>query len=358
MKEKRLELVLRNMKSEGISQIVISDPVSIFYLTGRLIEPGERMLALYISTNGKNKIFINELFTVPEDLGVEKVRFSDTDDAIGLLAKCVDSAKPLGVDKNLPARFLLPLMTAGAGSSFVNASVCVDRVRSCKDEEERQKMREVSRLNDAGMSEFFKSVRPGITERELAAGMYDVYRKLGADGYSFRPLVGFGKNAAVGHHEPDDTQLKEGDCVLLDVGCKKDNYCADMTRTFFYRSVSEKSREVFEIVRKANEAAESIIKPGVKFCEIDRAARAIIEQAGYGKNFTHRLGHSIGIEVHEPGDASSANTDEVRPGMTFSIEPGVYLDGEVGVRIEDLIIVTEDGCEVLNHYSKELQIIK
>lgn len=358
MKQERLERVLENMKRGGLEQAIISDPAGIFYLTGRWIEPGERLLALYLSRSGGNKLFVNELFTVPEDLGAEKIWFSDTDDSMALLGVAIDHSKPLGVDKNLPARFLLPLIHAGAGTSFVNVSPCVDAVRSCKDEEEQAFMREASRLNDAGMAEFKKCVRPGVTERELASGMEQIYRRLGADGYSFLPLVGFGKNAAVGHHEPDDTPLREGDCVLLDVGCKKDNYCADMTRTFFFKSVPEKSREVYEIVRQANLAAEAMIKPGVPFCEIDRAARSLIEQAGYGKDFTHRLGHSIGIEVHEPGDVSSANTDTVKPGMTFSIEPGVYVDGEVGVRIEDLVLVTEDGCEVLNHFSKELQIVQ
>jgi Xaa-Pro dipeptidase len=275
-----------------------------------------------------------------------------------MLAQSVDTSKSLGVDKNLSARFLLPLMDAGAGMSFVNASACVDRVRSCKDGAERRSMREASRLNDAGMAEFIKAIRPDMTEQELAAGMDATYRALGADDCSFTPLVGFGKNAAVGHHEPDGTRLKEGDCVLLDIGCKKGNYCADMTRTFFYRSVPEKHREVYEIVRRANVAAEVIIKPGVKFYEIDHAARSVIEKAGYGKNFTHRLGHSIGIEVHESSDVSSTNTDEVKSGMTFSIEPGIYLEGEAGVRIEDLVLVTEDGYEVLNQFSKELQIIE
>jgi Xaa-Pro dipeptidase len=144
---------------------------------------------------------------------------------------------------------------------------------------------------------------------------------------------------------------------LIDVGCKKDSYCADMTRTFFYQSVSEKQREVYELVKKANEAAESMIKPGVRFCDIDKTARDIISKAGYGEKFTHRLGHSIGIEVHEYGDVSSINETKVKPGMIFSIEPGIYLEGEFGVRIEDLVLVTEDGVQLLNHYSKELTVI-
>lgn len=358
MNQDRVKRVLKNMNAKGLPQMVISDPADIFYLTGRWINPGERLLALYLNQNGNHKMLINRLFTVPEDLGVEKLWFSDTDDSVSLLNSCIDHNLPLGIDKNLAARFLLPLVDRNSATKYVLASDCVGKERSCKDTAERELMRNASRINDQAMAEFEKSIRPGITELQMAESMEKIYRSLGAEGYSFEPLVAFGKNAAIGHHAPDDTPLKDGDCVLIDVGCRKDSYCSDMTRTFFYKSVSENAKKVYDLVRKANETAEAMIKPGVKFCEIDRTARNIIEEAGHGKEFTHRLGHSIGIEVHEVGDVSCANQNEVHPGMTFSIEPGVYVEGEVGVRIEDLVLVTETGCEVLNHYTKELKIIK
>ncbi len=357
MNQKRLDRVLENLRAQGLTQMVVTDPASIFYLTGRFIEPGERLLALVLRTAGEHHILINNLFTVPEDLGVTKVRFDDTDDSVGLLASCVKKGERLGVDKNMPARFLLRLMEMGAAEGYELASACVDSARGCKDDAERALMREASHLNDAGMAVFSQWIRPGITEWEMAARMEETYRSLGADGFSFSPLVGFGANAAVGHHEPDDTPLCEGDCVLLDVGCKKGGYCADMTRTFFFRLAGGKQREVYDVVRRANEAAEAAVHPGVFFSEIDRAARSVIEEAGYGEYFTHRLGHSLGIEVHEPGDVSGTHHEPVRPGMIFSIEPGIYLPGKFGVRIEDLVLVTETGCEILNHFSKDLQVI-
>ena len=357
MNQKRVENVLRRLEARGLSQIMISDPYSIFYLTGRYIDPGERFFALYLSSDGNHRLFINNLFTVPEDLGVMKIRFSDSQDAAALFCGYVDHDAVLGVDKNLPARFLLRMMELNAAKDYVNASDCVDLVRSCKDEQERERMREASRLNDLAMGRFLDLVKPGVTEEEAALQMGPIYRSLGAEGYSFEPLVAFGRNAADGHHEPDGTPLREGDCVLFDVGCRKDGYCSDMTRTFFFRRASERSRQVYEIVRKANEAAEEAVRPGVRFCDIDKAARGVIERAGFGPNFTHRLGHSIGLEVHEPGDVSGSHSDPVQPGMTFSIEPGVYLEGEVGVRIEDLVLVTETGCEILNRFPKTLKMI-
>ena len=145
--------------------------------------------------------------------------------------------------------------------------------------------------------------------------------------------------------------------MLFDVGCRKDEYCSDMTRTFFFDEPDEEQRRVYEVVRRANEAGKAAVHPGARFCDIDAAARTVIEDAGYGPYFTHRLGHQIGLDVHEPGDVSSANEAQVRPGMCFSIEPGIYLPGRFGVRIEDLVIATEDGCEVLNDYPRELETL-
>ena len=154
----------------------------------------------------------------------------------------------------------------------------------------------------------------------------------------------------------DGTVLKEGDCVLFDMGCVKDRYCSDMTRTWFCGQPTEKQVAVHDLVRRANEAAEALIKPGVRLCDLDAAARDLIAEAGYGEYFNHRLGHFIGQTDHEKGDVSSANTAVAKPGMIFSIEPGIYLPGEFGVRVEDLVLVTEDGCEVLNHYPHELRV--
>ncbi len=227
-----------------------------------------------------------------------------------------------------------------------------------KDEDEKEKMILASKLNDEAMERFKGLIREGVTEQQVAAEMNAIYKELGTEGPSFGPLVSFGANAAIGHHKPDHTVLKPGDCVLFDVGCKKNSYCSDMTRTFFYKSVSEKGREVYEIVKKANLAAQAAMKPGMRFCDIDKVARDIITEAGYGPNFTHRLGHCIGIEVHDAGDVSSINTDVVEEGMIFSCEPGIYLPGEVGVRIEDLMLMTKDGAVSLNHVSKELEVIE
>ena len=360
----RVNRVLDNLERMGMSQLLVADPMSIWYLTGYWNRPGERFYALYLARDGaaeagvKATFFVNRLFPDASHLGVDVVSFADTDNPVPLAAAVTNHDAPLGVDKILAARWLLPLMDADAASEFRLGSAAVDDARSVKEPGELDLMRAASATNAQAMAWLVSQVHEGVTEHEIADGLLAEYRRLGAQDFSFSPIVSFGANAADPHHHPDDTVLAEGDVVLFDVGCKQDAYCSDMTRAFFWkREPSERDREVYETVRRANEAAEAIVRPGVTFAEIDLTARRIIEEAGYGEYFTHRLGHQIGLEDHEPGDVSSAHHEPVRPGQCFSIEPGIYLPGEVGVRIEDLVIVTEDGCEIMNRYPKRLTVL-
>ena len=360
MDELRVSRVLDRLAERGLTQMLVCDPLSIWYLTGYYTEPYERFLALYLARQDGRPtatLFCNQLFPDASDRCEQVVVYSDTDDPVPLVARACNHSAPLGVDKDLAARWLLPLMDAGAASGFALASDAVDATRSVKDERERELMRAASLINDEAMGWLAAQVREGVTEEEIAAGLADEYRRLGADGNSFEPIVSFGANAADPHHEPDQTAFHRGDMVLFDVGCKRDWYCADMTRTFFTAEPTAHQLEVYETVRRANEAAEALVAPGVTFAEIDRAARSVIEEAGYGPYFTHRLGHQIGLSVHEPGDVSAAHDEPVQVGQCFSIEPGIYLPDDIGVRIEDLVIVTDDGCEVLNHYSHEATML-
>lgn len=345
------------MARRGLSQALIVDPLSIWWLCGYYTEPYERFLALLVPAEGTPTLFANRLFPDPSASGARVASFSDTDDPVALVAAATDQASPLGVDKELAARWLVPLMETEAATSFVLASDVVDDARSIKDARERELMRAASAANDQAMAWLVDQVRPGVTERQIADGLLGEYRRLGAEGHSFSPIVSFGDHAADPHHEPDDTPFAQGDMVLFDVGCKRDWYCSDMTRTFFTAEPTAHQRAVYDAVRRANEEAEKIVRPGVTFAEIDLTARRIIEDAGWGEAFTHRLGHQIGLVDHEPGDVCATHDEPVRPGQCFSIEPGIYLPGDMGVRIEDLVIVTEDGCEVLNSYPKELTVL-
>ena len=353
----RANRILRSLDGLGVRQMLITDPMSIYYLTDVYVQPFERFFGLLLRVDGNHVLFLNKLFFVPQDVGIEKVWYSDTDPVAEIVAKYLDHNSPLAVDKDLTARHLLPLMEKKAAASFINGSPAVDYTRGIKDAEEQKKMIAASEINDAAMAQFKTLIHDGVTEAEAAGKMLEIYRNLGAEGFSFSPLVAFGANAADPHHEPDDTVVKPGDCVLFDVGCIKDGYCSDMTRTFYFKEVSEHYREIYHIVRRANEAAEALIRSGVRLCDIDAAARDLITKEGYGPQFNHRLGHFIGLKEHEYGDVSSGFDWPVQPGMIFSIEPGIYLTGDTGVRIEDLVLVTEDGVKILNRYPHELEII-
>lgn len=344
------------MTRHKLEQMIISNPASIFYLTGKWIESGERMLVLYINAKGQCKLIINELFPLEDQPKLEKLVYNDREDAVKILATIVEDKK-LGIDKIWPSHFLIRLMELKKGISFVNGSPIMDEVRMIKDEDEIRLMREASAINDKVMAEAIEVVKQGYEEKKVCKLLSDIYEKYETYSFSFYPLIAYGANAAEPHHSSDSSTIKKGDSVILDIGGFTNGYCSDMTRTVFYREASKEAEQVYNLVLEANRKGIEAVKPGVKLSQIDRAAREVIEKAGFGKYFTHRTGHNIGVEVHEFPDVSSVSDLEAKPGMIFSIEPGIYLPGKLGVRIEDLVLVTETGCEVLNSYSKELQII-
>lgn len=354
----RISKVLKEMEKRQLTHLIISDPSSINYLIGYNNNPGERMFVLLLSIDGNHKLFMNNLFYLDYELDIDKVWYSDTDDYIQLLANEFNGTCSVGVDKLFPAKFFIPLMNLVDEVHFELGSQCVDLVRMIKDEKEIELMMEASKINDKVVDEVISICAKGnLTEREVSDKLAGLYQKYGCSGNSFTPVVAYGKNGADGHHDGDDSIVKPGDSIVIDIGGLYQGYCSDMTRTVFYKEVSDKQREVYNLVLKAQLAAEAMIKPGVKLCDIDKCARDIIKEGGYTVEFNHRLGHFIGRDVHEWGDVSANFDLEVKEGMIFSIEPGVYLQGDFGVRIEDLVLVTKDGCKILNSYPKDLMVI-
>lgn len=358
--QNRLARVIKRMETKHIDHMLVTDPTSIDYLLDYLNYPHERTYVMAISTNGHHQLFFNNLFFVDHDLGIPITWFSDAQDSLGMIAEYLkkDGAKAIGVDKNMEARWLLPLMDALSDASFTVASEVVDLVRGVKDEEEIALMKKASKINDEAMGYMAKTLASGqYTEAEMDPLLLAFYKNKGASDHSFEPIIGYGENGANPHHMNDDSKLKPGDSIIVDQGCLYQGYCSDMTRTFFYKEVSDKQEYVYNLVLKAQLAAEAAIKPGVALADIDKIARDIITQGGYGKEFNHRLGHFIGRLCHEAGEVNTTSPIIAEEGMIFSIEPGVYIEGEFGVRIEDLVLVTHDGCQPLNSYPKELTVI-
>ena len=330
--------------------ILISDPHMIQYLIGSYFDVGERFLGLLLQDQHAT-LFLNQLFPYINS-ALSLVRYNDDDDPISLVAQHIQS-KVVSVDHALPSGFLLRLMNMKPTCTYQLDST-LDQFRSIKSEEEIQWMREASRLNDEVMAKVPTFLHIGVSESDIAAKIIALFNDL-SEGCSFEPIVAFGDHAADPHAKAEDRTLKVGEPIVIDMGCKIHGYCSDMTRTFF---VGVNSMEkVYATVLQANCAAIAHVKPGVLLSDVDAAARSVIADARYGPYFIHRTGHGIGTSVHEPYSVSSESTVLCQAGMIFSIEPGIYLPGIGGVRIEDLVLVTNDGVEVLNHYPKQAEII-
>lgn len=331
--------------------ILITDEKMIAYLINQRFHVSERFIALLIQKDSI-KLFLNNLF--PCQLStIQIIRFDDIDDPIKILNNHIKT-EICFVDKNMHAGFLLKLMKYNPFLKIEIDELC-DRFRSKKDTSEIRKMKQASLINDQAMEIVKSLIHEGITEIELASRIPEIFQSLGSSGISFSPIVAFGKNTADPHAVPNETKLEKGMPIIIDMGCVYEGYCSDMTRSFFYHENTLK--DIYTLVKKANLAAIQAVKPGIPLKDIDHAARSVIKDAGYGDYFIHRTGHGIGQDVHEPYDVSSSSEHITEIGMIFSIEPGIYVPNIGGIRIEDLVCVTEDGCEVLNHYSKDLQIL-
>ena len=357
MNEKRLQKVIANMKAEGLSQIIVSATASLYYLAGIWAEPMERMLALYIRDDGTVILFANEIFGIQPINGIQIVTHKDSDNPLESVAKAVNKGE-IGIDKFWAAKFVIELMQLRADVTPRHGSSPVDRARMIKDEQEIELIRHASLINDKVVTMAIAALKDGVTEIEIAEYVEKLFAENGANRYGDGQLACFGANGADPHHGPDDTVIKAGDSVVLDIFKPINRYWCDMTRTVFYKTASEEQQKVYELVKNANLAAEAIIKPGLPMSSFDAAARKVIADAGYGEYFTHRLGHGAGLECHEPPDNSSACEEIAVLGMVFSVEPGIYLPGKFGVRVEDLVLVTETGCEVLNKAPKDFCIVE
>ncbi len=351
----RIEKVFQMMQSESIDAHIVSASDAIFYLTGQDIHPGERLLALVLIPNQVPKLFIPAMFQLGA-LPLDVVYYQDHEKPLEQLVDAIkqSNANCVGVDKEWPARFLLQAMTLWPGAKWINGSAVVDKPRVSKDTEELALMAEASRINDKVMGEVFKRLSQGeITETGLAEFIQGRFLANGASGNSFETIVCFGKGSSEPHHGCEAIPLTEGP-IIVDMGCVYKGYCSDMTRSFYKGEPTPEYIEAYEAVLAANMAAIAAVKPGVPLSEVDAAARNLLESRGYGALFCHRTGHGIGISVHEYPDVSSVSEAICQVGMVFSVEPGVYLSGNYGIRIEDLVVVTEDGCLNLNSFTKTL----
>jgi Xaa-Pro aminopeptidase len=233
----------------------------------------------------------------------------------------------------------------------------VSSIRMVKSEDEIAVIEAAGRLAEGVLADLIGEIRPGMTERELAAKFEYEFKARGASGASFDTIVLFGPRTSLPHGQPGDTALKDGDIVLLDFGCRLNGYCSDLTRTYAFGTISPWFEEIYQLTLTAQRGALDALRAGKTGREVDSVAREIIAGAGHGKHFGHGLGHGVGIEIHEPPRLNPESNVTLAPGMVVTVEPGIYVPGRGGVRIEDLVVVTEDGCRNLSRAPKELRIL-
>ena len=249
------------------------------------------------------------------------------------------------------------LWDKGLTARLVPAQKLVNSLRAAKDAEEIALMRKAQEITDRAFDEICRFIQPGMTEKEIAARLqYDMLR-FGAEKMSFDPIVVSGPNGSLPHGIPSSKQVQKGEFITMDFGCKYGGYCSDMTRTVALGEPTGEMKKVYQTVLEAQLAGIAVTRAGVPGKSIDAAARKVIADAGYGEYFGHGYGHSLGIEIHESPNANTREETLLPVGAVVSAEPGIYLPGKFGVRIEDVTILREDGCEILTKSPKELIIL-
>ena len=225
----------------------------------------------------------------------------------------------------------------------------IEQMRKIKDSYEIAKIKESARIAARIMDELKKYLKPGVTEKEIAFKVQELAYLLGADSLSFPPIVASGPNSALPHAVPTERRIKENEPVIIDIGVKVDGYCSDITRTYFINGAKGEFEEIYSIVKTAQKKAMESAKEGIRSNELDRIARSIIEDKGYGRYFSHGLGHGVGLSVHEDPRISKIDNTVLKSNMVVTIEPGIYLPKKGGVRIEDMIIIQKNKCEVITN---------
>lgn len=244
-----------------------------------------------------------------------------------------------------------------AGTQLIPAGALLTGLRSAKEPEEQERMQKAQDITDQVFAEILNELRPGVTEREIAARLTYLQMRYGAEGNSFPPIVASGANGSMPHAVPGEKSIQSGEFVTMDFGCIYEGYCSDMTRTVAVGEPTEEMRRVYQAVLDAQQAGIAAAKAGVPGCVIHHAAWDVLKRAGYGDYFGHGFGHSLGLEIHETPCANTANQEPLPAGAVISAEPGVYLPGRLGVRIEDVLYLTEEGSINFTHSPKHLIVL-
>ncbi len=342
----RLDKLIAKARAAKLEAVVLSDVANVRSVTGIVCDNA----VLLIKLSGRGKSAAVKFYT--DFRYVPMVHRAAPWIEVGDIRKVNFKASRIGCEFSLSHAKFLELSAAHPEAEFVDVSEMMLGLRAIKSPEEIAIIREAEFVTCAIWVQTQKRLKAGTTEKENAQLLRRMIYEF-SEGEAFDTIVCVGKNAAECHHVPDDTEWTGKEPILVDMGVKYKGYCADLTRNKVPRSVSSEYRDVYRIVKAANKAAIAAARPGMTAGELDAVARDIIEKAGYGDAFGHALGHGVGLEIHEWPVARKGSEMVLEPGMVVTVEPGIYLEGQLGVRIEDLILITPSGCECLSDWASK-----
>jgi Xaa-Pro dipeptidase len=356
--DRRKNRLIEQLAGEGIEKAIITHPLNILYLTGVRIKPYERFMALILDVKKKEGVLM--LPSLEKSLktngSVAKVLIEDHEDPVNKLLAVLDTAVIIGVEKKALSLFFSEGITRRTAIELVDIGSMIMSFRTCKAADEIESIKAAAAHGDGIFSNIRDYLKVGVTEKEITFHLMERMSLIpGVLMDEFVIQVLGGVNAANPHGTAGDRPFEKGDSVTIDFGVHYADYWSDLTRTFFIGDPDPQFKTIYQTLLDAQESAIDTIRPGVPICEVDRAARAIIETAGFGKFFIHRTGHGIGLDIHELPSVHEQNTEILKEGMVMTVEPGIYLPGLGGERIEDDVVVNEDGCTVITTYPKDYE---
>lgn len=341
----RLQEFVKVLKKKRLDAAIVRDQANVRALTG--IDCDNALL--WVSRDG-TVVFYTDFRYIPMAHRVAPwLKTKDLKQFKGVLNAKLDIR--IGYESNLTVARFEAMKKAAKKAKFVDVLADIHAIRSVKTDEEIERLKAAAALNDEIWAKAQKEFKVGMTERQMARIIKHLMIELG-EGEAFETIVCVGPNAAECHHVPDDTVWDGKEPVLVDMGVRLNGYCSDMTRNIVPKSATKRYREVYQAVLDANLAAIAAAKPGITAEALDKVARDLLTKRKLGKEFGHSLGHGVGIEIHEAPAIAKKQKTKMKVGMVHSIEPGAYLENELGVRIEDLVLITPTGCELLSHSEK------
>ncbi|GAB1472312.1 aminopeptidase P family protein [Chloroflexota bacterium] len=367
MTQARLEKFTASLLTSDLDAVILNPGPTLKYLTGLDFHLMERPVVLFVAPGKDPLLVLPELELPKVDLfpyKVQGVAYGENplewDDAFRKAAQALGlDGKRIGVEPRSLRLLEFRHVKAGAPEAdFPDACDVLADLRLRKDSAEVDAMRKAVKIAQNALEATLPQIKIEMTEKTIAAELVTQLLKHGSEfEIPFAPIVSSGPNSANPHASPSDRKLQAGDLLVVDWGAAYEGYISDLTRTFAVGEVDAELQKIHKIVQDANAAGRAAAKPGVSCADVDKATRDVIENAGYGKYFTHRTGHGIGMEGHEAPYIRGDNMQLLEPGMAFTVEPGIYLTGRNGVRIEDNMMVTEDGAECLSDMPREIRVV-